>query len=206
LIQAKLGAVTVLDANSPWSVAVHLSNALLLTALIILFAVRLSGKAPIPAPPVFAWSAAIATLLAVATMASAAMTSKMGAALACYEWPSCDGTAFLPDVADDPGLAMHLAHRGLAAATGLALLLLAALAWKSGNRRLKVLCTLAVAIICMQVSLGAGVILLEVPIPVAVAHQAVGVLLFIKLATITWLAKAGFSSAVRGERLAHAGL
>ena len=99
LVQAGLGGVTVLDQNSPWSVALHLSTALLLFSVLWLILARTgpvvaSDRRRAAGPlSVAVW------LLALGAMASAAMTTKSGAALACSTWPLCDG-ALIPDLAD----------------------------------------------------------------------------------------------------------
>ena len=57
LVQAGLGGVTVLDQNSPWSVALHLGTALLLLSALCLIFAR-TGRllsAPRAAPARSAW-------------------------------------------------------------------------------------------------------------------------------------------------------
>ncbi len=184
LVQGGLGAFTVFDSNSPWSVAVHLGNALIILALLILVATR-AAELPEPLPPAPAVSllAGVAALLALGAMASAAMTTKSGAALACATWPDCDG-AWLPDLGD-PLVAIHFAHRLLAAATGIAVLALwfACRGLDPARRRLA---SLALALVVAQVGLGALVIVWQVPLPMAVLHQAVGVLLFVVICRLLW--------------------
>lgn len=188
LVQGGLGAFTVFDSNSPWSVAVHLGNALVILALLILVATRAAGL-PVPRPPAPAVPllAAIAAALALGAMASAAMTTKSGAALACATWPDCNG-AWLPDLSD-PLVAIHFAHRLLAAATGVAVLAL----WLACRRRdpaRRRLASLALALVVAQVGLGALVIVWQVPLLMAVLHQAVGVLLFVVVCRLLWRAAA----------------
>ncbi|MFO1072048.1 MAG: COX15/CtaA family protein [Geminicoccaceae bacterium] len=118
----------MLDRNSPWSVAVHLGNALLVLTLTlrILAAQPPAGGERHRARPT-GWIAAMAWGLALLAMMSAAMTAKSGASLACATWPSCNGS-FLPDLADE-GVRFHCAHRLLAAGTALSVLALLARAW-----------------------------------------------------------------------------
>lgn len=184
LVQGGLGAFTVFDSNSPWSVAVHLGNALIILAVLILVATRAAGlPSPVPAAPSVPVLAAAASVLALGAMASAAMTTKSGAALACATWPDCDG-AWLPDLSD-PLVAIHFSHRLLAAATGVAVLALW-LACRGLDRARRRMALLALALVVAQVGLGALVILWQVPLPVAVLHQAVGVLLFVVLCRLLW--------------------
>ena len=183
LVQGALGGVTVLDRNSPWSVALHLGNALLVltvTLRILAGALRWSGAAasrPLVAPAAVAWC------LALVAMMSAAMTAKSGASLACATWPSCNG-ALVPDLGD-PYVRIHFAHRVLAALTALALVWLY---WRgrAAPPPLRRLVTAALLLVLVQIGLGALVIVLEVPVWKAVLHQAVGVLTFATVTLVLW--------------------
>jgi heme a synthase len=187
LVQGALGGLTVLDRNSPWSVAVHLGNALLvLTVTLGIYGGAAGWRAPEGGGGRLLTPAATAWGLALLAMMSAAVTAKTGSSLACTTWPLCDG-ALVPDLSDG-GVRIHFAHRVLAAATGLALLLLF---WRSravpglptGVRRLA---ALAAVLVVVQIGLGGLVVLLEVPVWQAVLHQAVGVLTFATVALLMW--------------------
>lgn len=183
LVQGLLGGVTVLDRNSPWSVALHLGNALLVLTTLLFLLVR---AGPVPDPggnSVVGRTAAAACGLALLAMLSAAVTAKSGASLACSTWPLCDG-AVLPAL-DDPLVRIHFAHRALAAATALAVLVLVAAAWST---RYRAHALLALLLVTVQVALGALVIVLQVPTWNAVLHQAVGVLTFAVVAALMWRA------------------
>lgn len=182
LIQAKLGGITVFDANSPWSVALHLGNALLLFTLLILFTARLFPAKHFAAPEPAWWRPFLAGLwlVVLATMLTAAVTAKSGASLACYEWPACNG-GYLPDLGD-PLVRIHFFHRTLAMLTGLGILAFLVLALKGDNPILRRLAGLATLLVAAQVALGALVIVLLVPVWTAVLHQAIGVLLFAVIA------------------------
>ena len=121
LVQAGLGGLTVLDQNSPWSVALHLSTALLLFSALWLVLARTGPLAARPAGAAAPLGIAV-WLLALGAMASAAMTTKSGAALACSTWPLCDG-ALIPDLAD-PAIRLNFSHRLLALGVGLGALAL----------------------------------------------------------------------------------
>ena len=183
LVQGALGGLTVLDRNSPWSVAIHLGNALLvLTATLRLF-VGASGWTSGEAARALLPPAAAAWGLALLAMMSAAMTAKSGASLACATWPSCNG-ALIPDLGDY-WIRIHFTHRVLAALTALTLLYLF---WRSRavQDSVRKLVALAAGLVVLQVGLGALVILLEVPIWKAVLLQAVGVLTFATVTLILW--------------------
>jgi cytochrome c oxidase assembly protein subunit 15 len=183
LIQGALGGLTVLDRNSPWSVAIHLGNALLvLTVTIRLFAGAANWACTGAARPLLA-PAAVAWGLALLAMMSAAMTAKSGASLACATWPSCNG-ALIPDL-DDYYVRIHFSHRVLAALTGATLLYLF---WRrrAAPAPVRRLVGVATGLVVLQIGLGALVIVLEVPIWKAVLHQAVGVLTFATITLILW--------------------
>jgi heme A synthase len=205
LVQASLGGVTVIDQNSPWSVALHLTTALVLFSVLWLIFER-SGTPGATQPAAADLTAAKANkslvltsfcvwLLALGTMASAAMTAKSGASLACSTWPLCDG-AIIPDLSD-PLIRLHSAHRWLALATTTGVILL----FLSGRRApgLKRLVHGAMLLILCQIALGAAVIILEVPVWTAVAHQALGVLTFASITRIMWRAGAVRGAGARSD-------
>jgi heme A synthase len=180
LSQAALGRLTVLDQNSPWSVALHLGNALLVLTTILYMFVR-SASDPLPRARALGVLSVLAWLSALGAMLAAAITAKSGAALACSTWPLCDG-AVVPDLAD-PAIRIHVAHRALAAATGVLVLLLVPAAWRTDYRGQALL---AFLLVCCQIGLGALVILKQDPISIALAHQALGVLTFAVVTGLMW--------------------
>ncbi len=184
LIQASLGGVTVLDQNSPWSVALHLSTALILFSVLWLIfersgivarsaAEKSDHDADRVSKSLILMSFSV-WLLAIGTMASAAMTAKSGASLACSTWPLCNG-AIIPDLGD-PLIRLHSAHRWLALVTTFGVILLF-LTWRRASSMRGLVHGAFMLILC-QIMLGATVIFLEVPVWTAVAHQALGVLTF----------------------------
>ncbi len=185
VVQAGLGGFTVLDRNSPWSVAVHLTVALVFLAVLIrvLLAARPGVTAPADALPQHIGTVTgVAALAALATMASGAMMAKSGASLACASWPLCNET-LLPDLAD-PLVLANVAHRLLALTTAL---LIGAL-FVVGRARRAVApgfhrdLTVAAALVAIEVVFGATVVLLLMPLWIAIVHQAVGILVFAILA------------------------
>ena len=116
LVQGALGGLTVLDRNSPWSVAIHLGTALLVLTVTLRIFTGAAGWSGGKAARPLLMPAAAAWCLALLAMMSAAMTAKSGASLACATWPSCNG-ALIPDLGDYY-IRIHFTHRVLAAATG----------------------------------------------------------------------------------------
>ena len=119
LIQVSLGALTVLDQNSPWSVAVHKTTALLLFATMWLIFERSANRPAVVTTGGLLPLALIGWLLLLGTIASAAVMSKSGASLACAS-PFLCNDSLLPAF-DDPLERLHMTHRALAFLTFLTL-------------------------------------------------------------------------------------
>lgn len=186
-VQAILGGVTVLQGNSPLSVAAHLSVALVFLATLIqtfLFTERRTGLDALAdtGGPGARALAAMALLAALITVASGAFTAKGGASFACESWPLCEGWDF-PDLAD-PLVRVHFGHRLLALATAALVTLLYIVAWRRRDdaARFFLDARLAFLLVLFEVALGAVVVLTGVPLWSAVVHQAIGALVFAALA------------------------
>jgi cytochrome c oxidase assembly protein subunit 15 len=153
LVQAGLGGVTVLDGNSPWSVALHLGTALLLLTTILFLYVR-AGEEGSPRSHWVGRVALVTWACTLLAMLAAAVTSKSGAALACSTWPLCNGLV-VPDLAD-PLIRIHMTHRLLAALSGVAVLVLVAVSWRTAYRGQALF---ALLLILAEIGLGAAVII-----------------------------------------------
>ncbi len=202
LIQAGLGGFTVLDRNSPLSVAVHLATALVfLAVLILVFLVskRRSGldATPEPVPPGLRAAAGLTLAAALAVVTSGAVVAKSGASLACTGWPLCAGLA-LPDLGD-PLVRLHFGHRLLAlvAAVFIGGLYLAGRARRWEAPMFHRDARAAGVLLLTEVGVGAGVIFASAPLWLAVVHQAVGILVFAALAV------AFLRPFVRRQRFGH---
>ncbi len=193
LVQAGLGGVTVLDQNSPWSVALHLGTALLLFSALWLVFERSRGHAATAEGSVRPLSLLV-WLLVLATIVSAAMVAKTGSSLACSTWPLCDG-ALIPDLAD-PSTRLNFTHRLLAAGLGLGVMAL--FVSTRAHPELRRLAAAALALVLVEIGFGAMLVLLEVPVWSAILHQATGVLTFGVLSLVMWRAL-GPSSATHRE-------
>jgi len=181
LVQAGLGGLTVLDQNSPWSVALHLGTASVLLSVLCLIFVR---SRPLPGKIGGGMRAlsGVVWLVALGALVSAAMVTKSGASLACTTWPLCDG-ALIPDLGG-PQIRLHFTHRLLALGTGLGVLALAIAA--RGLPQVRALAWTAAALVAIEIGLGGLVVLGEVPFGIALAHQALGVLVFTLLSLALW--------------------
>jgi cytochrome c oxidase assembly protein subunit 15 len=180
LIQVSLGAITVFDQNSPWSVAVHKTTALLLFATLWMIFERSADKRLNLAIPGLGLHALIGWLLLLGTIAAAAVMSKSGASLACSS-PFLCNDSFLPDF-DDVLERLHMTHRFLAFTT---FIVLAFLGFRvRGEARLRGLDRVIGLLLIIQIVLGMLTVYFELPLWLALLHQANGILLFAK---VSWL-------------------
>lgn len=185
VIQAGLGGLTVLDRNSPWSVAVHLSVALIFLAVLLLAHRRADRSArPDSAGARVHALAGIAAVIALVTVASGAMMAKSGASLACTTWPFCNG-ALIPDMSD-PYISLHYGHRLLALIASLLILGLAFSLRGTERGPVRKSTNMAASAVLLQVVLGAGVVLMGVPVWLAALHLALGVVVFGSLVSAFW--------------------
>lgn len=173
-------------AVAPSRLVVHLALALILYAAIIWTALStLSPARHRPASLTRIRVLAVASALMLAcTIVAGGFVAGTHAGLIDNTFPLMDGRIVPPDYARlQPfwrNLFQNLAavqfdHRALATGTLVIVSLTAALAWRSGLPRSLSGCLLA-AVLC-QYGLGVATLLLVVPIPVAVAHQAGAVVL-----------------------------
>lgn len=195
LIEGGLGGFTVLDRNSPWSVAVHLTVALILLGLVIRGHLMVRERPGIVDRPDGAMVAVLVSMvLVVIAVASGAMMAKSGASLSCPNWPLCDG-ALIPDLSDS-SVRLSFLHRIFALSAALAVLTL----WFSARRRagdrrtpFARAANMALSIMVFQVLVGAVVLKafdaesLWPQVLSGTFHQIVGVILFTNLVVMAWL-------------------
>jgi cytochrome c oxidase assembly protein subunit 15 len=157
VLQVGLGAVTVRLALPPWTVILHLGTAMLLLATLIVAArPRLLAR---PSP------AGLSALgLGFATVLLGALTANLGAASACLGFPLCNGR-----LVPDGNYLQHIqwAHRLLAYA------LFAYSLWWAVRTRQRGAWGV-VALVVLQVTVAATMVLLALPPPLQAAHVAVG--------------------------------
>jgi len=180
LVQVSLGALTVLDQNSPWSVAVHKTTALLLFATMWLIFERSADLPTVLKTRGLVLLALAGWLLLLATIAAAAVMSKSGASLACAS-PFLCNESLLPDF-EDPLERLHMIHRTLAFLTFFTLAFLGFRVHREGQ--LRGLDRMIGLLLIIQIALGMATVFFEVLLLLALLHQANGILLF---ATVSWL-------------------
>jgi len=157
VLQVVLGAVTVKLALPPWTVILHLGTAMLLLAALIV-AARSSRSVP------RSGAGFVALALGFATVLAGALTANLGAASACLGFPLCNG-----QLAPEGNSLQHVhwTHRLLAYT-----LFAYTLWWAARTRRAWTWGV--VALVILQVAVGAVMVLLALPPPLQAAHVAVG--------------------------------
>jgi cytochrome c oxidase assembly protein subunit 15 len=182
-LQVFMGARVVLESLPVDRVVTHLLLAFFFFAILLwmtLVAREVArGEGPLDVPPAHPALRLWARIGAAAVFLQAglgAWVSSSGAALACPDFPTCQGTLFPPMT----GLVgIQYAHR-LGAYTVLCLVgsysVIAGRAGLPPRARLAVLA--AGVLLVLQILLGIGNVLLRVPLPVSASHLGVALLLF----------------------------
>ncbi len=185
LVQAALGGVTVLDRNSPWSVAVHLVTAMLLLTALLGIALHRPAAERDRRDGVVLALAALTWLTALVAFAAAAVVAKTGTNLACSDWPLCEGRIW-PDMSD-PQIHLHMTHRIWALVTVVFALITAALARRRAHAARRV--ATGAALNGLLALLFAGwAIYAEWPAWTRVVHQALAVLYLAHVSATGWMA------------------
>lgn len=207
VFQALLGMWTVTLLLKPFIVALHLLGGMAIIGLLHWLTLELRpapGSAPAPASAGFnltPWAVA-ALLVLILQIALGGWTSTNYAALACPDFPACQGKLWPPmdfgeafvlwrglgvdyegGVLDGPArTAIHMSHRIGAAVTAAALLALALPALRANATRPAARALLALLFI--QLSLGIANVVFNLPLMVAVAHNGVAALLLLSVVTL----------------------
>ncbi|MCK9529688.1 MAG: COX15/CtaA family protein [Gammaproteobacteria bacterium] len=202
IFQALLGMWTVTLRLQPVIVMGHLLGGLALLSLLWLW--RLSASRHVPNSPLRG-AAAAAVLVVVSQIALGGWTSANYAAVACADFPTCQGQ-WWPDADFDEGFslpaavagsweggghtgagrtAIHLAHRLGAVAAVLVVGLFATGLLRAGGPLRRAGLVLGIALLG-QFFLGAANVLLSFPLSLAVAHTAGAALL---LLAVLWSAR-----------------
>ena len=169
VLQILLGAVTVKLSLPPWTVILHLGTAMLLFATLIVAAPgrRIS-------PPSRAGLAAL--ILGFVTVLFGALTANLGAASACLGFPLCNG-ALIP--AGNYLQHVHWTHRLLAYA------LAGYVVWWAVRTRMRG-AWYVVALVALQITVAAAMVLLALPPALQAAHVAVGAAVWAALVLAVW--------------------
>jgi heme A synthase len=168
ILQVALGAVTVKLRLPPWTVILHLGTAMLLLATLLVAAAGRPVSRPAPA-------GLVALVLGFGTVLFGALTANLGAASACLGFPLCNG-----QLAPAGNVLQHIhwTHRLLAYA-----LVVYAVWWAVRARPRGAWAV--VAIVLLQLGVGAAMVLFALPGPLQAAHVAVGAGVW---AVLVWVA------------------
>jgi cytochrome c oxidase assembly protein subunit 15 len=157
ILQVALGAVTVKLRLPPWTVILHLGTAMLLLATLLVAAAGDGVARPTPA-------GLLALLLGFVTVLFGALTANLGAASACLGFPLCNGQL---TPAGNALQHIHWTHRLLA------YMLVVYSVWWAVRTRPRGAWAV-VAVVLLQLGVGAAMVLFALPRPLQAAHVAVG--------------------------------
>lgn len=211
VFQAALGMWTVTLQLKPLVVMAHLLGGMSTLALLFLLALRvhnpeISALQRINQPVGWRTPAMIGLVVLVLQIALGGWTSSNYAALACPDFPTCQGQwwpetdfgeAFVLwrglgvnyefGVLEHPArAAIHLAHRIGALVTFLYLAWLVVRLVTRGQYGLEKIGILIGGLLALQIALGIGNIVLHLPLAVAVAHNAGAALLLLSLVLLNY--------------------
>ena len=203
VFQAALGMWTVTLLLKPVIVVAHLLGGMTILSLLFWMLLERDGTVRPCSPALFPWAVAALVMLAI-QVALGGWTSANYAALACPEFPACQGqwwpsmdfTAGFtlwhrPGMDYEGGIlagnartAIHMAHRLGALLSILIIGATALRALRENNSTLRGSGFLLLAVLLIQLLLGISNVLLRLPLPVAVAHNAVAALLLLTLVAL----------------------
>ncbi|HET7650893.1 MAG TPA: COX15/CtaA family protein [Gammaproteobacteria bacterium] len=213
VFQALLGMWTVTLLLFPPVVMGHLLGGFTTFALLWLLVLQTSGwlRAREGASDVMRWLAVAALAVLVIQIALGGWTSSNYAAVACPDFPTCQGQwwpagmdfhdAFSwhgvgPDyqggiLTQAARMAIHVTHRLGALLTFLTLSAASLTFMLRGNRILKRLGAAVGILLLLQISIGIGMIESGLPLPLADAHNGVAALLLASVVALVWAAWSG---------------
>jgi heme a synthase len=189
LTQAVIGGLVVKFDLQPYAVALHLGTGFVFLSLLLWMSMKLSrdGQPQLARPRIqfLAWGATHTVLLQVIFGALVAGT---GAGLILNTWPLM-GSYVVPPLDllfSERMMFVQFIHRWLAfVAAGMVIWLVARLIGKPMTMRGRIALRLAPTLIALQLLLGIGSLLMQVPFWMAFSHLAVGLWLFITVLVIT---------------------
>ena len=207
-LQAAFGMWTVTLKLWPQVVTAHLLGGFTTLALLFLLCLRLSGRLSVRRyQPALRLLASLALVALIGQIALGGWVSSNYAAVACADVPTCHGEWWpAMDFANGFHLTQHIGPNYLGgqldsdARTAIQVshrlgavvvsLLLGLLGWRLWQVQLRGLATLLLLALLLQVSLGVSNIVLQLPLAVAVAHNAGAALLLLCLVLINFCLRA----------------
>lgn len=207
IFQALLGMWTVTLLLKPVIVMSHLLGGLIILSLLYWMVLRQQGAVMISPgrsePQLFAW-AITGLVIMVLQISLGGWTSSNYAALACPDFPACQGSLW-PKMDFREGFilwrglgidyeggvlhgaartAIHMAHRIGAVITFIIVLIIAIRAINISSGTIRLTGIFMLSLLLIQISLGVANIVFHLPLLVAVAHSGVAALLLLTLVTL----------------------
>lgn len=207
IFQALLGMWTVTLLLKPVIVMSHLLGGMSILGLLYWMMLRQQGAATISPgrcePRLLPW-AITGLVILILQILLGGWTSSNYAALACPDFPTCQGT-FWPNMDFKEGFilwrglgidyeggvlhgaartAIHMAHRVGALITFITILIIAIRAINISSGTIRLTGAVMLVLLLTQVSLGIANVLLYLPLHIAVAHNGVAALLLLSLVTL----------------------
>lgn len=198
-VQILLGGATITELLNPYVVKSHLLNAILYLAVLLYIwkkgrAIVSDSPAPTAVPPRWLQTTVLVAIFFQIFLGGRVSTNLVGEV--CMEFPACyvqhvevDGevvakTVYFPSMHDRP-YEMHMSHRYM----GYTLVILVALlaSWSIGTT-LAARNGLLLALLLVQIALGAFNVKWSLPVPVTVRHSFTAIVLFM----VAWLNLLGF--------------
>ncbi|HEY5218172.1 MAG TPA: COX15/CtaA family protein [Gemmatimonadaceae bacterium] len=199
---AILGGVTVKLGNAPWTVVAHWTLAMMLLAILAAATIRTgamggTGARAQHAPRGFMRAAYAAAGLAFLAVVMGGLTANMPfAAVSCTAFPMCGPNLAAPASA----VGIQLTHRTIAL-----LLVLHLLGMELGPRKklagptVRRALHVVVALVLLQVTIAACMVLLHLPPALRSLHEATGVALWLSAFTLAYLARIAAGLGPLGE-------
>lgn len=180
IVQALLGAVTVLWKLPMLVKTIHLGVSVLFFSLLVLLMWRTGDRTPAPVAEGARRFLGIAIVATYLQILLGALVRHTGSSLACQDWVLCDGQAW-PDFGPAQ---LHMVHRYgaiVVAILAIASSVKVALSLKANGQKkglLRVLCSLPHGLVLLQILLGLLSVRTALHVHVVTTHLAVGVLFF----------------------------
>jgi heme A synthase len=183
--QVLLGGATVLLGNSPLSVMLHWGTGMALFATFVVLAIQsmLATSGPARFDAGTARLLGLAAAIAFVTMCIGSYVGSSYAGLACPAFPQCDATL----LGHTDAQRLQMLHRIAAALLALAAIVSATAAWLA-SPRVRRFALLGVALVGVQVLLGAANVAWALPSALREAHAANAALVFIAYVVAATLA------------------
>jgi heme A synthase len=190
VVQATLGAITVL-LRLPTVVSVaHLATSMLFLGVLVVLSVRLHPRAiaRASAPTKSRRWVRVATVVVFAQIVLGAIVRHTGAALACTTLPLCEASAWPARV--------HLLHRALGVVACVAVAAASVRARRNarGNDALHIAATVPLVLVLLQIALGVTVVTSWASLASVTVHHTVGACLLASLVLLDSLAGVRFAA------------